>query len=447
MLCKCSKIIIIIVISICLLACSKDDVILYRDSPQNEGVINAYKKAHQFSDIVWQAKKSFPTAYDHNGFSPDVMYTGLWYSSVKETNKFIGYDVSLTTAMTALNNPYSLIYSEDISKDRNISEYGNDWHGTNCGAYMGVVCSSLVAYALGFDVLWSTKDYPHLCDMGILTQVNNIGELELMDIIYEEKHVSIITDIWRDENKNIMRVEITEAIHDNVVSRIYNIQQLRHRLSLDSFISLYRYEHIQENDDYEPSPFVAVKGEVISEYKYNNDICTYAGDYASFRSDEKIVLNYTKGEYTQLEIYNESELIQTITLSADANNHKIDLDYLKLNDGLYKARLTNSNKQSEYTHFEIRDISIQVSGNSESLDIIFDNSNIIPSFIDIVDYQSYPIAIHVLTSEEREQGQCSINLKELATWDNPNNRREVYIKVAFLCEYGKLYNRPIKVTL
>ena len=95
-----------------------DDYVIKRDSPENEGVRVAYKKAHQFTDIKWRPKNYLPSTKSDKGYSPSSEYKGLWYSSVKETNKYVGIEVSLKTVMTALHNPYSLLYTENVSGER-----------------------------------------------------------------------------------------------------------------------------------------------------------------------------------------------------------------------------------------------------------------------------------------------------------------------------------------
>lgn len=430
------------------ISCTKDEL-LYRDVPKSIGVINAYKKAHQLSDIRWIPKGCIPTVSKAQGFKPNIEYQGLWYSSAKEPNKFIGCDVSIATAMTALNNPYSLLYTEDILEQRSKSQYGNVWHGTNCGAYMGVVCNSFVAYVLGFNIPWPTKDYPSLCKRGILQEVPSydIQLIQLMDIIYEEGHVAVITDIWRNELGEIVKIEISEAIYDNVVSRIYNRTQFRDRTWLPTFRALYRYIDIDNNVEYKVSPYVSILDDPIEVPIYNNDICTFAGDYATFRKDDRIIINYNKGKYTALEVYNETNLMYCIELSENADTHNIDLSNLIMPDGIYRTRLINDNDQSDYIYFEVRDIYIQTAGNIYSLDISYNSPNAVPLYVDIVDRQSYPLAIYELTPTDIANGYCNICIPNLETWNGTYSGGELYIKVAFKTKFGTLYSRPTKVVI
>lgn len=437
---------IILTIFVISISCTQDEL-LYRDIPKSTGVINAYKKAHQLSDIRWTPKDYIPTVSKSQGFKPNVEYKGLWYSSAKEPNKFVGCDISIETAMTALNNPYSLLYTEDILEQRSTSRYGYVWHGTNCGAYMGVVCNSFVAYVLGFNIPWPTKDYPILCRRGVLQEIPSydIQLLQLMDIVYEEGHVAVVTDIWRNELGEVVKVEISEAVYDNVVSRVYNRVQYRDRIWSPMFKALYRYVDIDNNIEYKVSPYVSILDDPIVAPIYNDDICTFIGDYAIFRKDDRIIINYTKGKYTTLEIYDETKLLYNVELSKNADNHSLDLSSLIISDGIYRARLTNGNTQSEYTHFEVRDIYVQTVGNIYSLDIFYSSPNAIPIYVDIVDRQSYPVAIYELTPTDIACGFCNICIPKLETWDGTYSGDELYIKVAFKTAYGTIYSHPIKV--
>lgn len=76
-------------------------------------------------------------------YCPNISYKGLVYSSVLETNTFVGIDVSFHTFMTALRNPKSVLYTENINRP----PYHGDLMGK--GAYYGTVCSGFVSYALG----------------------------------------------------------------------------------------------------------------------------------------------------------------------------------------------------------------------------------------------------------------------------------------------------------
>ena len=117
----------------------------HNDIPDNRGMRNAMRKAKQLSNIQWTPLADIP-ANDGYVFANGTTYTGMPYSSVKECMKFVGKDVSFRTFMTAVHNPYSLLYTENVSAENSQSGYGFEYHGENCASYYGDVCSSLDGY-------------------------------------------------------------------------------------------------------------------------------------------------------------------------------------------------------------------------------------------------------------------------------------------------------------
>ena len=87
---------------------------------------------------------------------------------------------------------------------------------------MGIVCTSLVGYALGFDFPWGSAQYPYLAEKGFFETVkgNNVQSLKLMDILHEDGHASLITDIWR--NKKGFRFKRTEGLFVYRESRLFD---------------------------------------------------------------------------------------------------------------------------------------------------------------------------------------------------------------------------------
>ncbi len=97
------------------------------------------KKAHHMADIRWTPLNDIPGLT--KPIPAGIERVGLPYSSVKEKDKFVGLEVSFHTFMTALHNPRSVLYTEDVKE--------SPYYGTNCGPYYGTVCSGAVNYALG----------------------------------------------------------------------------------------------------------------------------------------------------------------------------------------------------------------------------------------------------------------------------------------------------------
>ncbi len=69
-------------------------------------------------------------------FTAGKEYTGVPYSSVKHVGRYIGFDIFLKTFLAAVENPQSVLYTENL--------YGKV---ANAECYYGKVCSSYTSYA------------------------------------------------------------------------------------------------------------------------------------------------------------------------------------------------------------------------------------------------------------------------------------------------------------
>ncbi len=65
-------------------------------------------------------------------FEPGKEYTGVPYSSVKHVGRYIGFDIFLKTFLAAVENPKSVLYTENLQK-----KVSNDecYYGKGCSSY------------------------------------------------------------------------------------------------------------------------------------------------------------------------------------------------------------------------------------------------------------------------------------------------------------------------
>ena len=411
-------------------------------------ILNAYKRAHQFLDIRWEALSPIPKRNNHIGYSAGT-HQGFPYSSVKEYNKYIGYDVSIKTFMTALHNKYSLLYTEDVLYSRSASAYGIKYQGTNCGAYMGTVCSSFVAYVLGLQIPYVTGEYTYLMNNDIFEKIEDqsVNGIKIMDVIWEPGHASIITNIIRNASNEIVRVVWSESDSPYVKSTEMNKDQFTNRLVNREGI-IYRYKRWDEHSEYTPSEFVSVVGE-SSSYQYNDDICTFAGDYACFREGDLIVINYEKKDFSAMEIMKNDEIIATLDLPADNSNHSINLQDLNLSYGQYKARLAGGNGYSDYTYFEIlqADVSCEIEGENQRIN--FNSANGTPLYLNLTNRAGNSFIKYSFTPTDIANKYAIINAKELlnAFKGTSTFGSNVYLKVFFQGKYGRVTNHFLKINI
>lgn len=115
---------------------------LHEEIPSVYPMEVGYKKIQQQTNVEFVTKGVIPFR-DGTTTNTNETYKGVIYSEPMEIDKRVGWDVSLLTYVTAINNPYSLIYTENINAIRSRSAYGITYHGdSNSGAYYGSVCNT-----------------------------------------------------------------------------------------------------------------------------------------------------------------------------------------------------------------------------------------------------------------------------------------------------------------
>ena len=182
---------------------SNNEKDLVEDIPSS-GALNAIKRAYQMVDICFTPMNNF-TANPNKKYLRGNKYQGMVYSNVEELQTYIGTDVSFHTYMTAMHNPKSVIYTENIKKP--------PYHGIkHCGAYYGTICSSFVAYALDLKVLNFCYEYPTSNYFQLVDDQSSKG-VRLADVIHSNSHVKLITGIKRDyQSGKAVEIEICESV-------------------------------------------------------------------------------------------------------------------------------------------------------------------------------------------------------------------------------------------
>ena len=303
------------------------------------GIINAVKKARQMTDLVFSPLK--PIEGNVSVYEPGETYKGLIYSSVKEIGSYVGTRVSFHTFMTAIHNPRSLIYTEKINEP--------PYHGTNCRAYYGTVCSGLVSYALGLTPEFISGDFPK---SELMREVVILDSICVADVLWCKGHVGIITNIEKEDN-TITAVEVSEAAQTGCRRQRFSKDYFFNELMSSKFEKVYRYKRINENQNYYPAPqFVAVMDEVPVAFTYNKDLCVNKGDQSCYLINEEVVIN-TFRDYDFIDIYRNGELFMRDSAHTD------DVILNSLPYGLYSARLFWSDGASEETNWIVVDYSVR----------------------------------------------------------------------------------------
>ena len=375
------------------------------------------RKAHQIADIEWTPLKSVPSLSE-NWISAGTIMHGIPYSSVKEKDKFVGQEVTFYTFMSAVNNPRSVLYTEDVKK--------YPYYGENCGMYYGTVCSMAVNYALGIERPVESKMYKSLPHIARVKDQNH-DKLYVGDILWSKGHVVLIIGIERDEEGLPKSFSILESAGDTRIKTLSRAV-FQKRWEEVGWVA-YRYLKLADNVIYEPLPFVTNPGDPEVSYDYNPDLCTSRGDYACFLHGEEITINVFNTSFDELVLYKDDKLLRKMQL--DPSQEDYLLSYLP--SGMYEAKLSSINRQSNSTYFEIIDEKTTVIQNNSGYIVSFNSDNAIPEYVVICLRDGNREVIIDISDKDRLENKIYIN----------GNYSRKYLKVFYKGEFGRVSNSPI----
>ena len=135
-------------------------------------------------------------------------YTGVPYSSVKHVGRYIGFDIFLKTFLAAVENPQSVLYTENL--------YGKV---TNAECYYGKVCSSYTSYALQCGIWYVSKVHgPRFRDGVTIVEPQSAQAARPGDVIYTPpkmknggSHVELVTEVICNQQGRVTHVRIEES--------------------------------------------------------------------------------------------------------------------------------------------------------------------------------------------------------------------------------------------
>lgn len=388
------------------------------DTPRSIGVMMTLRRAQQVANLTWSPLASVPT--NNSMYYAGAVVSGLPYSSVKELDKFVGCEVSFHTFMTAVNNPRSVLYTENVANP--------PYHGRNCAAYYGTVCSMAVNYALGIDMPLWTKYY-HSSPLFEMAPVQDPQAVELGDILLSPGHAVLVFDIVRDVRDNsVKRVSIMESAPSGTGIQEYEITSFADRWKSIGW-EIFRYVDIDKSVQYTPSPYVAVGSEVKSEVVYNSAICPQRGDQACFRKGEDVVINVLDRSFFFLDLYKDGLLFKSFEIR-DPDVVLSDLDY-----GRYFAIASDGMGHfSEPVSFDVFDIQTDVLFLGNKIRVSYDSKYGSPEYV--VTCNQYGDRFSI-TPIKNQSGTVDIPFTE--------GSGPAFCKVFFSTDYGKVSNAPIKI--
>jgi hypothetical protein len=188
-----------------------DEAVSETGKPETEGSLAWQKKSVEYARIMSRVKwtpvaDGMPKRGGH--FTAGKEYTGVPYSSVKHVGRYIGFDIFLKTFLAAVENPKSVLYTENL--------YGKV---SNAECYYGKVCSSYTSYALQCGIWYVSKVHgPEFREGVTIVESSSAQAARPGDVIYTPparknggSHVELVTDVVRNEEGEVTHVRVEES--------------------------------------------------------------------------------------------------------------------------------------------------------------------------------------------------------------------------------------------
>lgn len=374
------------------------------------------KRARQIANIEWTPLKDIPGLT--KPIPAGITRTGIPYSSVKEKDKFVGLEVSFYTFMTAVHNPRSVLYTDDVKEA--------PYHGVNCGPYYGTVCSGAVNYALGIDRPYESSMYENV---PYIAKVKNQSPEGVCsgDILWSPGHVVLVLNIENDESGVPLSFTILESNGRTSINKM-SAASFNKRWETVGWVA-YRNLRLADNVQYSSIPYVFNEGDGVALDSYNEDLCTSRGDKVTYVEGEDVTINIFNKKYNIMELYRDGIIIETMKVSSD------DITFTHLNSGSYAVHLRKGNMVTDDIRFEIINEHTNVSKLGNGLHVSFGSSNGLPVYLVICSQTG-------VRSKIVDISQYDISAGGLLLHGDYSGK---YLKVFYQGQYGKVSNEPIKL--
>ncbi len=440
------------------------------------------KRIYQLASVGWKALKNMPctsSALTTAGIFDAGKYRfGVVYSEAAQFSKYVGQHVSLYTYLTALRNSRSVMYTEHIAANNlEKTEYGFDYR--NLGGYSsnfyGTVCTGLTGFAMGLSNVWISGAYLSnyaLLGLSVVQSydVNSIANaipphtvVQPLDIIWYQGHCSIVEDVILDRNGNVKYVVWAEEITPTPSVAAMSPEQFDFRVQDHKDKSpagciIFRKNDWSQLAEPRETPFISfdwldIPTRKLYNIKYNPDISTMYGDKPCLAVGDILWLNFNKTKgYTNIVIEKQGNngtysVVNTITLennadvrvTSDDTYNDINLASLNLAQGKYRAKMTSSTLQSDYTYWELIGITLSVAKNaSNKFDVAFSAVGGTPYLLRnelMAGYMAVGTRVKDITPAEVTAEEIT-NLNWPITVDINRNKQNSVFKVFVRGEYG-----------
>ena len=322
------------------------------DLPTCPGMENVLKRAAFLREFRWTPVAKMPMTTRYNSKqtpTAPIAYYQVWrpqhgipYSSVAVAEKFVGFNVSPETYVSALANPKSVLYTRNLIGTR---------ARTTC--WYGSVCSVYVAYAFGLPCRRVARQWGSYGDMDAIGAVKAAQDLKLCDILCNDHHVALVTDITRDENGTVQTVTVSECTPPQIIGVEYTPEELYH--SWLKKYEVFRYRHF-ERVTYTPTVLPPVNRTLLPDY----------GNRANYALGEPVELNVMEEGWDSLCIECSGSQIRETKPAAFGV-----VTWMPEKVGVYRAYCRKGETVSEAVEFAVTDLTLAITAKGDTAEVEF----------------------------------------------------------------------------
>ena len=394
---------------------------LISTKPKNERIEAVILRSRQLTDIKWTPLRDVPT-YDQR-LGQTVLpaggeLVGLPYASTEKTDRFIAENLSIESFFTLVSNPDSKLYQPG--------------HAAYNASNYGIVCNGLVRYAFGLIERVNTKNWFSIPGMRLVKAKGEykVDEIELCDVLYAygegRNHVSLITDIIKNENGEIVFVEVSEAVRPLCKRVAYTPEEFYKEFNL---FSLSRYDLIDTVPLFDKEEDEKIRRS--AENKTTPKIIVDNGNRSNYREGDWILISVFSSEDDTVVISKDGEVIEEVKTFGRAFFPRA------LDRGYYTASLSRGGESVEFAvvapeiKFEISDgfVELEVDSMDSGSELLY------MEFRKSAAWFPALVKTEILTEEEKRSG--AIRRELVQNGDN--------VKLYFKNIYGIWSHPAIKI--
>lgn len=371
---------------------------------------SAAEKASILSQIQWTPVADTMPNRRGGYFEKGKQYTGAPYSSVRSEGRYIGFDISVRTFLAAVENPESVLYTEDLRGKV-----------PNAAPYYGTVCSAFTSYALQCGIWEVSRRHGPEVSQGIAqVQPQSASTVQVGDVIYTPhttetggSHVEIVTAVERDANGKTTAVRVEESTSPTVRMTIYSVAKFdahlatrNKRLFRIKDLNAWRAENRADSLRFPNYQADAATASI------NRSLLLDLGDWVPYRKDQPVKFNVMDRDGLKVK----SLVVQRSGATVDeiALNRPHVHEHLLKDCGDYTAHVVHADgSKSAACEFAICDLDLRLPPSTvrihEDWKVGFGSDNIQPIAVylwsDADSYGRHPLFI---TDEQRQQASITV---------------------------------------